>query len=61
MAAGDTHLVFHVRGVDQRRSDGGFVRQRLAQEGVVSFTWATNKNQSVSGDSPVGSGTRRRL
>lgn len=40
-AAVETHLVLQVRGVDQRRSDGGLVRQRLAQEGVVSFTWAT--------------------
>lgn len=31
----------HVCSVDQRRSDGGFVLQRLAQEGVVRFTLST--------------------
>lgn len=46
-ATGDTHLVFHVRGVKKRRSDGGFVRQRLSQERVVSFTWTTNKTSRL--------------
>lgn len=39
-ASGSPDLVFgnDVGGVDQGGSDGGFVLQRLAQEGVVCFT-----------------------
>lgn len=37
----NTHLVFghHVSSVDQLRSDGRFVLQRLAQERVMGFTY----------------------
>lgn len=43
-----THLVFghHVSSVDQWRSDGRFVLQRLAQERVMGFTYWLNHKLS---------------
>lgn len=46
-----SNLVFghHVGSVDQRRSDGGFVMQRLAQERVVRLTCGSqHKHQVIS-------------
>lgn len=43
----DLVLGHHVGGVDERRPDGGFVLQRLPQEGVVRLTCKTGPEKEI--------------